>query len=270
MNDLDLSSMRRATSQEVHNMMLEIIKHIDKICRLENIKYFAAYGTLLGAVREKGFIAWDDDSDLFMLREDYEKFCKVFNKYPDSKFFLQNVDTDKYYYMPLFARVCMNDTYCWGEIIPKYHPGINVEIFMLDYAWKDLKQTIRKQNFCKYFLKNVLYKRCFSSLKGCHNIERFLQVGLYKLLPMKFWNALYLRAIKNNDPDKTMLINFFGEYDSERERFPTDCFKDVIYLDFEDMKIPCPAGYDKILRTVYGDDYMTPIDRRFKRVLVKK
>ena len=269
MNDLDLSSMRRATIPEVHNMMLEIIKHIDKICRLENIKYFATYGTLLGAVREKGFIAWDDDADLFMLREDYEKFCKVFNKYPDSKFFLQNVYTDKYFFLPLLARVRMNDTYCGGEkIIPKYHNGLYVDIFMLDYAFKDLKQNTRKQNFCRY-LHRSMYKH-ISSLKGCHNIERFLHMGLYKILPMKFWNALYFRTIKNNDPDKTMLIDFCGCYGNEQERFLADCFKDVIYLDFEDMKIPCPAGYDKILRTVYGDDYMTPIDRRFKRVLVKK
>ena len=96
MNDMDFSSMRQATIPEIHNMMLDTIKHIDKICRLENIKYFAAYGTLLGAVREKGFIPWDDDADLFMLRDDYEKFCKVFNNHPDSRFFLQKIiETDK-------------------------------------------------------------------------------------------------------------------------------------------------------------------------------
>ncbi len=269
MNDLDISSMRRATIPEVRNMMLEIIKHVDKICRLENIKYFAAYGTLLGAVREKGFIPWDDDADLFMLREDYERFCKVFDKYPDSRFFLQNINTDKAYYLPCLARVCMNDTYCGEDTIPKYHAGVNVEIYMLDYAFKDEKQNTRKQNFCRYLHKKILYKR-ISSLKECRSIERFLQVALYKLLPRNFWNALYFRTIKNNDPDKTMLIDFIGEYDNERERFPADLFNDIVYLDFENIKIPCPAGYDKVLRNIYGDDYMIPMDRRFRRVLVKK
>lgn len=268
MNDVDFSSMRQAAIPEIHSMMLDIIKHIDKICKLENIKYFAAYGTLLGAVREKGFIPWDDDADLFMIRDDYEKFCKVFNNHPDSRFFLQTIETDKNFYLPFLSRVRMNGTYCGGEKIPKYHAGLYVDIFPLDYGFKRSRENERKQNFCRYLHKEVMYKR-LGGFSG-YNPLRFLKIETYKILPIKFWNALYRRTINNPDPDKSTLIDFTGCYNNKQETFSADLFNETVYFTFEDMQIPCPAGYDKILRQIYGDDYMTPINRNFKRVLVKK
>lgn len=85
---------------KLQKIELEILKKIDEVCKKHNIKYWIDSGTLLGAVRHKGFIPWDDDIDIAMLREDYEKFLKVAQKDFGNEYFLQTKNTDKKY--PLF------------------------------------------------------------------------------------------------------------------------------------------------------------------------
>ena len=144
--------IHKCTVREHQMCSLKILQVADKICRENDIPYFLTNGTLLGAVREKGFISWDDDADLFMLREDYERFCKVFDKYPDSKFFLQNVNTDKGFFLPFLARVCMNDTYCWpkGYENEKFHTGLFVDIYPLDYGFSDKFSKYIRRKICNF------------------------------------------------------------------------------------------------------------------------
>ena len=108
--------MRELTISEVQNYYYEMIKYVDEICNKENIQYFLAYGTLLGAIREGGFIPWDDDMDIWMKRTDYERFMNVMPRYTDEKFFLQNYKTDPYFPIPELTRICVNDTLTWDRV----------------------------------------------------------------------------------------------------------------------------------------------------------
>lgn len=103
--------MQKIPVRELQMMKLEALKVIDQICQKENITYFLAYGSLIGAVREKGFIAWDQDIDLMMPRKDYIEFGKKAGLYLNTdKYFLQNYDTEKYMIPPI-TRLCIKGTY---------------------------------------------------------------------------------------------------------------------------------------------------------------
>ncbi|MBQ6773426.1 MAG: LicD family protein [Synergistaceae bacterium] len=269
-NEIDMSSMRRASVDETHSALLEIIKHIDKVCAKANIRYFAAFGTLIGAVREHGFIPWDDDADLFMLREDYERFCKVFNDYPDSRFFLDNVDTDEFFFLPFLSRVCMNNTIAgggWNE--HKFHTGLWVDIYPLDYCFTDIKETEKKYNRCKFLHTKIVYPRR-QKFRHCRSIEGLLKLSVLKLFSTKLINKIYRKTITNNSPDKTSIVSFASTYGWEHSKFSASIFSETVYMPFEDMNMPCPAGYDELLKIIYGSDYMTPINRSFKTVYIKK
>lgn len=123
------------TIAAAQKVMLEILQEIHKICVENNLTYWLEAGTLLGAVRHKGFIPWDDDSDVSMPRADYEKFLKIAQEKLPEDMFLQTQDTDKEY--PLsWAKIRKNGTLLveTGETgNEKYHHGIFVDIFPYDY-----------------------------------------------------------------------------------------------------------------------------------------
>ena len=122
MNDNDLYKLK---SEEI-----KILDYFVDICDKNNLHYYLMYGTLLGAVRHKGFIPWDDDIDVCMPPEDYQQFLRIFKN--DDRFFLQTVQTDKYYHT-LFAKIRENHT-CMIEKENTYmpiHKGINIDIFPL-------------------------------------------------------------------------------------------------------------------------------------------
>ena len=121
----------------VQNKMLDLLLELDRICKAYNIKYSLEGGTLLGAVKYSGFVPWDDDIDVVMTRENYEKFIEACKEDLDSKFFLQNTDTDKYY--PLnYSKLRMNGT-IYQQITYQdldIHHGLFLDIFPLDYVHK--------------------------------------------------------------------------------------------------------------------------------------
>lgn len=125
--------------------MLEILKEIRRICTEHNLKYFLAFGTLLGAIRHGGFIPWDYDADVEMLREDYEKFIIICASELNENFFLSTPRTDKKSISP-HARLCLNNTKVvfalFENSVGKGHQGIFVDIFPIDVV----PQLCKKQN----------------------------------------------------------------------------------------------------------------------------
>ena len=138
--------MRLISIEEEQMLQLGILRYVDDICKRENLKYFLAAGSCLGAVRDHGFIDWDDDIDIWMKREDYIKFGKVIKKYPNRKYFYQTSRTDRYFPIPGIARICINGTDKWRNENRKFHKGIFFDIFPLDFVDMDYDAIENKRN----------------------------------------------------------------------------------------------------------------------------
>ena len=133
--------------EEIKEIEIQVLNHLDSFCKLHNIPYYISYGTLLGAIRHKGFIPWDDDIDVSMLRSDYDRFRKEYVKYnQSSRYHLLDPEQDnRYLYSILKLEDTTtlveegNDRYCGVDI------GINIDIFPLDFVDDDDMVLERQQ-----------------------------------------------------------------------------------------------------------------------------
>lgn len=242
--------------------MLEILEEIDKVCVHHNIKYFLIGGTLIGAMRHKGFIPWDDDCDIGMMREDYEKFLEIAPQELPKYLFVQTSETDKAYYKWMCKVRNINTKLVEFDESEneKYCQGIFVDIFVHDYypQWSIPLNNIiamgpRLRFYRKKYPKGSL-KRCIVGLgTGVVNAFTTLVRTLYLLVGKTFRrnNKLPLIGIEIVQADPAM--------------FP----KNVVFPikrtnDFEGKYFNLPNDSDAFLRLYYGD-YMQipPVDKRY-------
>lgn len=236
---------------------LDALKEIKRICDKYKIQYFLDSGTLLGAVRHKGFIPWDDDIDVIMTMKNYKKFCKACKKELNPKYFLQNYKTDNTY-IP-FAKIRVNGTTAMGldEATMKHHTGIWVDIFPV-VGINSIKELNRK-NKMNTFRINLL-KDDFFKARG-ENLDVKMRL-LYKIpfgIRRFFASIIELYTCKDCKNTK-----FFGYY------FPiikvlldSKYIAESVDVQFEKCTFPAPVNWDGYLTTLYGD-YMKlpPVEER--------
>lgn len=250
---------------------LYIAKEIQRICEKNGIKFFLNAGTLLGAVRHNGFIPWDDDLDVGMLRVEYEKFVKIASSELGDEFFLQTWDTDPKYPMP-FAKVRLNGT----KYIEKnsqnadIHKGIYVDVFPYDnISSNKIKQKIQKY-LSKIYLHLLLNKSGYEyySKKNC---KRYIVYSIFKAFSRlwsynKLHKNLYNIMTKYNCENIQEIVTFGGANSFEKETLKYEWIKETVDHLFEDAMFPIPYMWDEYLTHFYGD-YMTPPpkDKRYDR-----
>lgn len=248
--------------KDFQNIELEILKYIDKICKKNDIKYSLCGGTLLGAIRHKGFIPWDDDIDIVMTRNDYERFLTIMdNTYKDGDKFkcLHYGNEEKYYYR--FAKVVDLETKL--EEIDFDNPenlGIFVDVFPVDgLNIKKKKHIIHKADFygrlLSYSCMKRMRKRNDSSLK--YFIKKFICFRLAKMFKPEHWLNKYEKYVKSFKLADHEYCDIYSGGMATKELFPTRFFDEIIDVEFEGLKFPAFKNYHEYLTNTYGD-YMTP------------
>ena len=148
--------MVQLSKPQIHSVLLEILKVVDKFCKEKGLRYSIAYGTLLGAVRHKGFIPWDDDIDILMPRPDFERFVSEFGKEPGARYrCLYNTENENERFMHFFAKVHDSWTVSHQGEFVKYRFGLNIDVFPVDGKPEDVnvqKKMERMLSTCSHRL----------------------------------------------------------------------------------------------------------------------
>lgn len=239
-----------ATLQEHQQALLVILAEFDRVCKALDIPYVLFAGSMLGAVRHQGFIPWDDDLDVLLFREDYDRLLREGNTILDQElFFLQKEYSE--HWPVFFSKLRMNNTAC----IEKYHPkdtqrhqGVYIDIFPCDNAMNS--KVGRRLQFLasKVVIAKCLDKRSYDTDS---KIKR-LFMKLCRLLPMK----PFLRLVQYKGHKGEWVHSFLGGARSfSRNVFPRRCFEERIDGSFEGKTYPISAQFDELLKILY-DDYM--------------
>lgn len=257
--------MKELSLQEVKDIELDILIHFNEFCKSNNIRYFLAFGTLLGAVRYHGFIPWDDDVDVLVPREDYNRLISLFQD--DDKYRLYAFERNGEYRFP-FAKL----TNCKTRLIELAYPnngvdlGVSIDVFPLDYwhddyklAQKEVKKIARDVSFLGWTKANKI------------EIKNPIRFVIWKLI-IAFCklqgSGHYIKKITNRSTKYNKVGSVFAGAKvwpiwGERCIIPAEVFTDCVDIEFEGEMFPAPIGYDTYLTCLYGD-YMPepPVEKR--------
>lgn len=245
--------------KRLQGVCLELVCEIDRICRKNKIEYTIEGGTLIGAIREHGFLSWDDDADLIMTRTEYEKFfeaCKT--DLDQERFFLQEHRTDPEYPWG-YSKLRMNGTSLVqiGQEDRKFRDGIFADIFVYDNVPDGFLSRRLHFAVC-YFIR-----KCQYSVFGKKNAKNAGLRAWYAFLDgiPKRWVFSWLDALaeKSNQKSTQLMRHYTYPYFRKECRFglPSHCFNEYTDAEFEGTTVRIAKEYDTILTLMYGD-YMTP------------
>lgn len=259
-----MSIRKPLTIEEIHQGTLDVLKVIIQICDELNINYYLAYGTLLGAIRHKGFIPWDDDLDIMMVRRDYDLFLDYCEKNKENLrpyCLLHYTNTKNYPYT--IPRFC--DSRCRMEnenpVLDVEGMGFFVDVYPLDGLPNEsekLKAAVARTK------KTLLTGFSFATTKQKpitkRNAVSTVARAVFRLgsivLGQKFftdWIEKFAAKYPYDECDYITCLTWEEEVFLYRKEY----FENYELVDFEDIKAKVPVGYDAILREAYGD-YMTP------------
>ncbi|TLX77124.1 LicD family protein [Labilibacter sediminis] len=238
--------------RQAQNVMLEMMKLIDELCKKHSLEYWLDAGTLIGAVRHGGFIPWDDDLDICMSREDYEKFIEIaHNELPD-ELFMQTKYTDKSRWK--FVKIRDNySTYIQNSEVGrdiKYHQGIFVDIFPCDVVERDTFIP-------KLFINRRFARSSNSVVSKFSGLINFFSTIIVKTYGYNKWKWYFLKKYKGNTPKFVCsgIDNTFSFL-----KFDYDVIYPIKQIEFEGISFMAPNNPDSYLTTMFGDYMKLPAE----------
>ncbi|MBR3112635.1 MAG: LicD family protein [Methanobrevibacter sp.] len=249
------------TLKHLQQVQMKILKYFIEVCEENNLTYFIYGGSLLGTIRHKGFIPWDDDIDVIMFREDFEKLNNIFEKSIDSKYSFINVLNEETFPYT-FGRLLLKNTEFseWWYDQVNFKQNIFMDVFILDNIPNSkFKRFIHKW---KSFTLNQLTMYALIKFDNISKFKKIIQNIVYYLIKILHISPYSI---------KKKCVESFSKYEHENCDevcdFPAVCQMPVYYktdwlppkrAQFEDIEVNIPKDYDKILKRTYGDYMALP------------
>lgn len=251
--------------KRIWQTQLDLFQKLYSVCQKHGLSLFASDGTLLGAIRHQGYIPWDDDMDFVLFRKDYQKLCEVAKEEFEEPYFFQTTYTDNLFRVHAQLRNSRTTALIHGDYATHFNHGIFIDIFILDGI--PLESDRKREEVDKI--------RALKTILNHIHVTKIGSPQLWKrvvgncLLP---FNHLYVKALGGKEKLLSNLEKYltkecdinFCEYvgnvtfdDVNVKPLKKEWFDTTIMMPFENLLMPCPRGYDDILKTIYGD-YMTP------------
>lgn len=253
--------MNKIDIRKLQMLLLDAFKEVDRICKKYDIKYYMIGGTLIGAVRHKGFIPWDDDLDIGMMRCEYDRFLRYCPGQLTGKYFLQNYHTDVDF-VPAVTRICINGTYIDDKYSRhlRFNKGAYIDIFPIDNAPDDEKLLKKHEDKIKRIDELMFYKTCTVYKKG-PLFAKLIAKKIIKILlipiSFKYLQECRERVMKKYSQQETLRVcNTASKYNYKKETMNRSIYGEPVLLEFEDARYYAPQNWDMYLKQIYGS-YMT-------------
>lgn len=244
---------------EIKSVELEILKYVVSICDKHKLKYFLAYGTLIGAIRHKGFIPWDDDVDIVMPREDYNRLLEIMRNEKGQYECLIPLENGYFYE---FAKVIDTNTSVQEISTIKARCGVWIDIFPMD--------GLNRNDKLSYFLL-ILCNRCRAAAvnkcfphrtSGIFILAEYLFWKVCRLIGFKPFLRLSLKLSQKYKYDDCDIVGYASSYPAHNKYLKKDWFAESDFAVFENVKFRIPVGYHEYLTTQYGDYMQLPPENK--------
>ena len=249
---------------DLQKCQLDILKDFIKVCKKNNLTYFLVSGSCLGAIRHKGFIPWDDDIDVGMPREDYDKLLTLQSDFQE-RYFIQTYKTDKKY-LYNFAKIRDSETtYIENNFMTtQINHGVWLDVFPLDGFSYELEDSKKFTKEVKRTWRKTIIGYPWNLRRKFSERTFFKDLGLNIVALLTFWtnvgqyrNKSMEKRLKRIPYDKALTVgNHYGIYHG-KEAMPKEWFGKGAKAMFEGVEVMVPTEYDKYLTKLYTD-YMTP------------
>ena len=245
--------------KQVWNIELEMLEKVDKICKENGITYSLAGGSLLGAIRHKGYIPWDDDVDIIMPRKDYENFLQLAQEQFEFPFFVQYYKTENYYPRG-HAQIRNSNTTAiiQGDEYNNFNKGIFIDIFPLDNIPDNENE---RKKFLKKLLKLKKKLGLFYGIESTSKIKYYVKKVIckikYTFIDYNKEIEKFEKALKTYNNIETRQCGALG-FRPDEFKYETQWFKNTIEVPFEDIKVKIISNYDEALKRQYNDYMKIP------------
>lgn len=248
----------KKTLENLHKVELEILDEFVRICNKHNLEYYLIGGTMLGAIRHKGFIPWDDDIDVGMMRKDYDLFIKYAKKELKKQYYLDCFETNKDYYFP-FAKIKKNNTIFNEQANAhlKNHKGIYIDIVPIDNAKKQDSLFQKTQAvLVRNITETMLCKKKINKIKNSRYPFLSLVFSIFPCTTLMKIQAKLIRLNKNHNSEYVVLLA--GVYGYKKETNKREVFTPSVKVKFENKEYNGVADANTYLTKIYGDYMKLP------------